>query len=190
MHSKPEKEMTEEELQKKENDRKHFHSYRDANKDGYIDRVMKWLHSVILISTIHPWNKRDAVTCLCRDEICPAIFQTWKKSGNWRLSLEKGLKVLSLFLKRHQVLYKWNFVHFGQISNSFLPVCVQRIMKGFVPAFFKVVIDHLLDNLSLEKEIIVYYFNGKKPGPSWILDPKICTNPDILSKQPSIPYCR
>ena len=41
MHSKPEKEMTEEELKKKENDRKHFHSYRDANKDGYIDRVMK-----------------------------------------------------------------------------------------------------------------------------------------------------
>ena len=113
---------------------------------------------------------------LCRDEICPAIFQTWKKSGNWRLSLEKGLKVLSLFLKRHQVLYKWNFVHFGQISNSFLPVCVQRIMKGFVPAFFKVVIDHLFDNLSLEKEIIVYYFNGKKSGTSWILDPKIFTN--------------
>ena len=62
MHSKPEKEMTEEELKKKENDRKHFHSYRDANKDGYIDRVMKWLHFVILISTIHPWSKRDAVT--------------------------------------------------------------------------------------------------------------------------------
>ena len=39
MHSKPEKEMTEEELEKKENDRKHFHSYRDANKDGYIDWV-------------------------------------------------------------------------------------------------------------------------------------------------------
>ena len=41
MHSKPEKEMTEEELAKKENYRKHFHSYRDVNKDGYIDRVMK-----------------------------------------------------------------------------------------------------------------------------------------------------
>ena len=49
MHSKPEKEMTEEELAKKENDRKHFHSYRDVNKDGYIDRVLKWLHSVILM---------------------------------------------------------------------------------------------------------------------------------------------
>ena len=41
MHSKPEKEMTEEELKKRENDRKNFHSYRDVNKDGYIDRVMK-----------------------------------------------------------------------------------------------------------------------------------------------------
>ena len=41
MHSKPEKEMTEEELAKKENYRKHFHSYRDVNKDGYIDRVIK-----------------------------------------------------------------------------------------------------------------------------------------------------
>ena len=64
MHSKPEKEMTEEELKKKEYDRKHFHSYRDVNKDGYIDRVMKWLHFVILISTIHP-IKRDAVTIVC-----------------------------------------------------------------------------------------------------------------------------
>ena len=35
----------------------------------------------------------------------------------------------------------------------------------------KVIIDHLFDNLSLEKEIIVYYFNGKKSGKSlefWI----------------------
>ena len=30
-------------------------------------------------------------------EICPAIFQTWKKSGEWRQSLEKWWKVLSLF---------------------------------------------------------------------------------------------
>ena len=35
----------------------------------------------------------------------------------------------------------------------------------------KVIIDHLFDNLSLEKEIIAYYFNGKKSGKSlefWI----------------------
>ena len=76
------------------------------------------------------------------DEICPAIFQTWKKSGNWRLSVEKWLKVLSFFwsdkisLIKHLVLYKWNFVHFGQISNSFLPVCVQRIMKRLCSCVF------------------------------------------------------
>ena len=161
MHSKPEKEMTEEELQKKENDRKHFHSYRDANKDGYIDRVMKWLHSVILISTIHPWNKRDAVTCLCRDEICPAIFQTWKKSGNWRLSLEKWLKVLRFFWRDIKCfISEILFILVKSLIHSCLFVC-SASWKALFLRFFKVVIDHLFDNLSLEKEIIVYYFNGK-----------------------------
>jgi len=67
---------------------------------------------------------------LCRVKIiiCPAIFQTWKKSGNWRLRLEKWLKVLSFF-EAASSAFKWNFVHFGQISDWFLPVCVQRIMK-------------------------------------------------------------
>ena len=91
MHSKPEKEMTEEELEKKENDRKHFHSYRDANKDGYIDRVMKMTPFCNFDINYPPMNQKGCCHLVC------AIFQTWKKSGNWRLSLEKWLKVLSFF---------------------------------------------------------------------------------------------
>ena len=41
IHRKSEQEMTEIELKQKEADRKYFHSNRDANKDGYMDQVMK-----------------------------------------------------------------------------------------------------------------------------------------------------
>ena len=37
--------------------------------------------------------------------------------------------------------------------------------------------------MSLEIEIIVYYFNGKKVWKkSWILDPRICTNAVCVRK--------
>ena len=52
-------------------------------------------------------------------------------------------------------------------------MCAAHHEKSFVPAFFKVSIDHLFDNLESEKEIIVL---EKKPR---ILDPKICTNPTL-----------
>ena len=47
--------------------------------------------------------------------------------------------------------------------------------KIFVSAFFKVSIDHLFDNRE-SANIIVW----KK---SWILDPKICTNPVAFNPQ-------
>ena len=50
-------------------------------------------------------------------------------------------------------------------------MCAAHHEKALFLSFFKVIIDHLFDNLSLEKEIIVYYFNGKKSGKSlefWI----------------------
>ena len=50
--------------------------------------------------------------------------------------------------------------------------------KTVVPAFLKVSIDHLFDNLeSGKKELLFWEKVGKK---SWILDRNICTNPGIL----------
>ena len=48
--------------------------------------------------------------------------------------------------------------------------------KTFVPTFFKVSINHLFHNRESGKKIIVW----KK---SWILDPKICTNPVAFNPQ-------
>ena len=50
-------------------------------------------------------------------------------------------------------------------------MCAAHHEKALFLGFFKVIIDHLFDNRSLEKEIIAYYFNGKKSGKSlefWI----------------------
>ena len=46
--------------------------------------------------------------------------------------------------------------------------------ESFVPAFFKVSIDHLFDIRESGKKIIVL---EKKSGKSRILDPKTCANP-------------
>ena len=43
-------------------------------------------------------------------EVCPAIFQTWKKSGKMLKSLE-----FFFFSNLQQELYKWFFFRFGQI---------------------------------------------------------------------------
>lgn len=41
LHRKSEKDMTEEELKQKDIDRAYFHSHRDTNKDGVMDKVKK-----------------------------------------------------------------------------------------------------------------------------------------------------
>ena len=136
MHSKPEKEMAEEELKKKENDRKHFHSYRDANKDGYIDRVMKMTPFCNFNLNYPPMKQKGWCHLVCVGWNLPSNFPDLEKVWKLEIKCGKMVKSLEFFLKRHQVLYKWNFVHFGQISNSFLPVCVQRIMKRLCSCIF------------------------------------------------------
>ena len=59
------------------------------------------------------------------------------------------------FSKLQQVLYKWNLFRFGQILFNLDCTFAALHERSFVPAFLKVSIDHLFDNLSLEKEIIV-----------------------------------
>ena len=76
-------------------------------------------------------------------------------------SLENGDKVWKngkksfFFSKLQQVLYKWNLFRFGQILFNLDHTFAAHHERSFVPAFLKVSIDHLFDNLSLEKEIIV-----------------------------------
>ena len=67
-------------------------------------------------------------------EIWPAIFQTWKKSGQ---VLEKS--------------YKWIFFCFGHILFNLARMFAAHHEKSFVPAFFKVSIDQLFDNLESGK---------------------------------------
>ena len=46
--------------------------------------------------------------------------------------------------------------------------------KSFVPAFFKVSVDHLFDKREFGRKN--YCFEEKVWKKSWILDPQICTN--------------
>ena len=88
-----------------------------------------------------------------------------------RKSLENGDKVWkeikSLVVFQEKEL-KWFFFPFGKIF-------VAHHKKKNLPAFFKVYIDHLFDNL--ESGIRNYCFGKKVWKKSSILEPKICTKP-------------
>ena len=61
----------------------------------------------------------------------------------------------------------------SNLIQSRLYVCI--VKTSFVPAFFKVCINHLFENLESGKRNDCF---GKKVSEkSRILDPKICTNP-------------
>ena len=86
---------------------------------------------------------------------CPAIFQTWKKFGKQRSSLESC---------NNLALYVIIFFRFGEILLNLAHTLV------FLHSVFKVSIDHLFNNLESGKETIVLEKVWKK---SWISDPKI-----------------
>ena len=108
-------------------------------------------------------------------EVCPAIFQTWKKSGK----MLKSLEFFFFFSNLQQELYKWFFFSFWSNLIQSSPYVFTASWKIFVPAFFKVCINHLFDNLESGKRN--HCFGKKVSKKSWILDPKICTNP-VYSK--------
>ena len=96
---------------------------------------------------------------------CPAIFQTWKKFGKQRSSLEKWERVLSFFQSCNNLaLFVIIFFRFGEILLNLAHTLV------FLHSVFKVSIDHLFNNLESGKETIVLEKVWKK---SWISDPKI-----------------
>ena len=59
------------------------------------------------------------------------------------------------------MLAKWNCFRFGQILLNLDRMFAVHPEKSFVPAFFKVFIEHLFDNLESGK--INYCFGRKKP---------------------------
>ena len=101
-------------------------------------------------------------------EICPEIFQTWKKSGKVVKSLEFSCS------KLQQVLWKRYFFVFVK-SYSISPACLQRIIeKALFLLFLRSLLITYLITLSLGKEWLFWDKVWKK---SSILDPKICANP-------------
>ena len=85
------------------------------------------------------------------------------------------VKSLDLFFESYKCFICESFSFGSNLFQSCPYVCSASC--------FKVPIDHLLIliTLSLEKEIIVLEKVWKK---SWILDPKICTNPECSSNDP------
>ena len=102
-------------------------------------------------------------------EIRPATFLGLEKV--W----EKNLK--SFFESYNKCFTSENFFLLVKLY-SISPVRLQHIVdKAFCSCiFFKVSIAHLFDNLESGKRNYMYCF-GKSLEKSWILDPKICTNP-------------
>ena len=83
-------------------------------------------------------------------EICPAIFQTWKKFGKWRESPEKWWKVLFFFsFQCYKRCFISEFFSFWSTLTQSHPVHLQSTTKTLCSCVF------LRSRLSLEKEIIV-----------------------------------
>ena len=94
---------------------------------------------------------------------CRVRTESWilkNRDSAWK----KWQKGLGIFLKLQQVLYKFFLFWSNRIQSRSL-------------RFFKVSTDHLFDNLESGKKN--YCFGKKVCKKSWILDPKICTNPII-----------
>ena len=102
----------------------------------------------------------------------PDLEKVWKIEVKSR---KNGKKSLSLFyLELQQALYKWNFCRFSLIVFNLARMLAAHHERSFVAAFFKVSLDHLLDNLASEKR---YYSFGTKSGKSlefWIQKYELC----------------
>ena len=84
------------------------------------------------------------------------------------------------FWKLQQVLSKWNFFVWSNLIQSYLYVCSESWKKlcSCVSLTSLLVTYKYLITVSLENETIVLEKVWEK---SWILDPKICTNPESTS---------
>ena len=110
--------------------------------------------------------------------VCPAIFQTWKKSGKWRKSLEKwSMMVLSFFFKATTSALEVNLFRFVQILFIQITTYVCSVQwKNRCSCILEVSVDYL--PWAWKKKLLLWKKVWKK---TWILDPKICTNPVLTS---------
>ena len=81
-------------------------------------------------------------------DICPQIFQTWKKSGKQRLSLEKIVKRVFLKVTISALRVKF-FSCWSNLIQSCLYVCSASWKKLCSFIFVKVSIDHSFHNLEI-----------------------------------------
>ena len=111
-------------------------------------------------------------------ELCPAIFQTRKKSG-------KNRKKSWAFWQLQQLRYKWIFFRVSQIVFNLACTFAAHRGESFVPAFFFFLFTCLI-TLSFEKEIIVWEKVWKKVvnfGSKNLYDPRTWYTALILSLQ-------
>ena len=113
------------------------------------------------------------------------IAQQFSRSGKRLENRDKiwknGKKSWVFFQSYNRCFISVLFFLFSFWSNLIQssPYVFTASWKIFVPAFFKVCINHLFDNLESGKRN--YCFGNEVSKKSWILDPKICTNP-VYSK--------
>ena len=97
----------------------------------------------------------------------PSSFLNLEKV--WKMEIKSGkmVKSLEFFFSKQQQIYKWFFVLFW--SNLIQSQLYDE--RSFIPAFLKVPIDHLV----WKKKLLFWKKGWKK---FWILDQKICMNPE------------
>ena len=112
----------------------------------------------------------------------PSNFSDLEKV--WKIEMKSWKMVKSLkgffFGKLHQVLSKWSFFVWSNRIQSYLYICSKSWKKlcSCVSLTSLLITYKYLITVSLENETIVLEKVWEK---SWILDPKICTNPESTS---------
>ena len=131
--------------------------------------------------SLQNWNVPLALTFLLTGFVQSLeFFQTWKKSGKWRKSLEKWLMMdLSFFFKVTTSALEVNlfrlFKYYSfKLTRMFVVCSVQ--WKKLWSCILKISIDYL--PWAWKKKLSLWKKVWKK---TWILDPKICTNPVLTS---------
>ena len=126
----------------------------------------------------HSWDLNKVCT---ESWILEKVLEFAQQFSRLGKSLEKRVKVWKKMVKSLEVFWKLEQDFTSEIffllvkSYSILPVCLQCIIeKGLFLVFLRSILITYLITLRLEKEIIVLEKVWKN---SWILDPKICTNP-------------
>ena len=79
----------------------------------------------------------------------------------WKMEMKSGKMVKSLesFFKPTTTALEVKFLRFGQILFNLVRMFAAHHEKRFVPASFKVSIDHLVDNLECGKKKLLFWKN-------------------------------